>query len=111
MTLGCNTGGFRGAFRASLRTDEFVRFREQLGLLYENLDGRAEFQSMERWLSIRVSGDGRGHFEADCEARDDPSFGNALRFTLHFDQTELPVILRGLAALEEAFPVKGSPAA
>ena len=105
-----SVGGFRARFIASLRTEEFATFRQQLEPLFESLSGKATFSSMEDWLVIEVSGDGLGHFRADCEARDEAGIGNSLKFTLSFDQTELSSILQGLRAIEDAFPVLGDPA-
>ncbi|WP_394844908.1 hypothetical protein LZC95_48665 [Pendulispora brunnea] len=102
-------GGFRGSMNADLRAEEFVEFRDALGALHRRLAGTATFQTMERWLTIKVVGDGRGHFEADCELRDAPGTGNRLHCTLGFDQTELPLMLRGLDAIVDAFPVVGRP--
>jgi hypothetical protein len=102
-------GGFRGRFDAQLRADEFARFREQLRPLYEKLVGRAVFDPMEPWMRIEVDGDGKGHFRATCRATDQVGVGNTLSFTIDFDQTELPEILKGLDAVCEAFPVVGTP--
>jgi hypothetical protein len=102
-------GGFRGSYEAMLRTEEFVRFRDHLGQLYGKLTGAAAFETMEHWLAIRVEGDGRGHFTAKCEARDQPGMGNKLLFDLTFDQTELPLLLRDLNELTRAYPVRGKP--
>jgi hypothetical protein len=100
-------GLFRGSFEAQLRAEEFLRFRDQLRPLYEKLTGRAVFDPMEPWLRIEVEGDGKGHFHASCKADDQPGIGNKLAFGIDFDQTELPVILKGLDAICEAFPVVG----
>ena len=93
---------------AALRAEEFVGFRSQLEPLCGNLLGTASFASMEEWLSIAVSGDGLGHFKAECWARDEAGIGNCLTFQLAFDQTEVPSIILGLRAIEEAFPVLGT---
>jgi hypothetical protein len=102
-------GSFSGSFPAALRADEFVQFRDQLRPLYEKLTGRAVFDPMEPWLRIEVEGDGKGRFHAACKAFDRLGTGNALTFTIDFDQTELPASLKGLDAICEAFPVVGSP--
>jgi hypothetical protein len=102
-------GGFRGCFDAQLRSDEFVRFRDQLRPLYEKLVGRAVFDPTEPWLRIEIEGDGKGHFHATCRATDQVGLGNTLSFTVDFDQTELPEILNGLEAVCSAFPVFGAP--
>jgi hypothetical protein len=101
-------GGFRGELAGSLRADEFVRLRDQLRLLFDDLAGTASFKTMEDWLMIEVVGDGKGHFHATCIAVDVPT-ASRLTFTIDFDQTELPDIVRGLDAVCEAFPVLGKP--
>ncbi len=63
-------GGFRGSVGGDLRTEELARFLAQLGRLQESLRGTAEFATMEEWLSLRVSGDGKGHMEFRCVIRD-----------------------------------------
>jgi hypothetical protein len=102
-------GAFRGEFEAQLRAEEFVCFREELRQLYDSLTRSAVFKPMEPWLLIDIEGDGKGHFLARCEAWDQLGIGNKLAFTIDFDQTELPEILRGLDAIRDAFPVVGKP--
>lgn len=108
-TVRIRVGAFRGEYEALLRTDEIARLRSGLAELHTELKGAASFESMEEWLRMTVDGDGRGHFVAKCEARDQAGTGNMLRFELRFDQTELPPILASLDAALAAFPVKGSP--
>jgi hypothetical protein len=100
-------GSFRGAYDASLRAEELARFRDQLRPLYRALAGRATFETTECCLGIQVEGDGKGHFHAKCFAVDVPGTGNRLTFTLDFDQTELPYVLRELDTICDAFPVVG----
>jgi hypothetical protein len=101
-------GAFRGRYFACLRVDELIRFRDQLTVLYDTLDGHAEFQSIESWLAIRVKGDGLGHFVVDVEARDDAGTGNRLNFSLSFDQTRIPEIIDRLHRITERFPSVGN---
>jgi hypothetical protein len=96
-------GGFRGELAGSLRADEFVRLRDQLRLLFDDLAGTASFKTMEDWLMIEVVGDGKGHFHAICIVVHVPT-ANRLAFGIDFDQTELPAIVGGLDAVCEAFP-------
>lgn len=100
-------GGFHANITASLRTDEFFRFKEELSRLYSTLKGQASFSSMEEWLTIHVEGDGLGHFEAECVTMDEVGTGNRLQFRLDFNQTELPGIVKGLEGILQAFPVRG----
>ena len=98
--------GFSGHLRASLRADEFQRFKDQLAKLYTDLKGSAEFTSLEHWLTIQVDGDGLGHFEAECQAMDQAGKGNLLEFRLNFDQTDIPAIVKGLEQILQTFPVR-----
>lgn len=101
-------GAFRAQFVATLRVDEFADFRDQLVTLYDALDGEATFDSMEEWLRIRFRGDGLGHFNVECQARDAAGTGNMLTFLLNCDQTQLPAILQGLQRVIERFPIIGT---
>jgi hypothetical protein len=107
-TVRIRVGAFRAEYEALLRVDEFASFRAQLGTLHTKLNGAATFDTMEHWLRIDVEADGRGHFLAQCEARDEAGVGNTLRFELAFDQTELPPTLAALDSVLAAFPVRGS---
>lgn len=103
-------GAFRGSCTACLTSDEFARFLDELEPLYESLAGKAEFTSMEEWLSVEITVEDRlGHLRATCTVRDEPGIGNVLHFDLTLDQTDLPPILKGLRAICAAFPVAGSP--
>lgn len=99
---------FRAFYLACLRVDELIRFRDQLTALYQTLDGHAEFTTLDDWLSIDIVGDGLGHFATKCKARDDVGFGNSLRFSLHFDQTQIPEIVNGLNQTIDRFPLIGN---
>ena len=54
-------GGFRGAFRSNLRSEEFRTFLDELEGLSRTLQGTASFAAMERQLALSLSGDGKGH--------------------------------------------------
>lgn len=100
---------FRANVPASLWTTDFVQFREGLRHVHANLAGQCRFDTLEHWLTIDVTGDGRGHFEALCTLRDDPNFSTLFKFQLDFDQTELPAMIRALDRIVELFPVVGAP--
>ena len=103
-----NAGAFQGAYIACLRCEEFLAFRNSLIQLYSKLSGEADFKSMEDWLNVKIIGDGLGHFEAKCKARDTLGSDSRLEFSLLLDQTQMPEIIRGLENILEKFPVKGS---
>jgi hypothetical protein len=102
-------GGFRGEYVACLRTEEFRSFRQDLERLYRDLPGRGAFRSMEEWLTVEVSGDGRGHFTGTARFRDRAGDGNLLECVLEFDQSDVPAMVQQLSAIESAFPVIGDP--
>jgi hypothetical protein len=102
-------GGFRGSVGGDLRADELLQFHGQFALLQESLRGAAEFETMEGWLSIRVTGDDQGHMEFRCVIRDQPGIGNTLECTLVTDQTFTRATAAGLAAAVQAFPIIGEP--
>jgi len=58
---------------------------------------------------LNIQGDGRGHFLAKCEARDQPGIGNTPRFELTFDQTELPPVLTALDEVLSGVPRQRQP--
>ncbi|MBI1824537.1 MAG: hypothetical protein HY200_09465 [Nitrospirae bacterium] len=102
-------GGFAGKIVASLRTDEFYRFYQELTSLYITIPGKASFLSMDDGLEIRMKGDGKGNFRADCEAKDPSGAGSLLKFRLLLDYTHIPDILRDLEEILKKFPVIGKP--
>lgn len=51
------------ALPPALRSEELLRLREGLELVYESLEGEATLESMEDWLHLTCRGDGRGHVE------------------------------------------------
>jgi hypothetical protein len=100
-------GGFRGEYGASLRAEEFVAFRRDLETLYDALHGQGGFHSMEEWVDLNVTGDGRGHFRGTCRLRDEAGIGNLLECQVEFDQSDIPAMLKGLRRIERKFPVLG----
>ncbi len=103
-------GGFSGRYRAYLRAEELKSFRNAVASLYSLDSKEARFETMEGQLRINIVGDNLGHFEAECEALDQVGSGNRLSFSLSFDQTYLPGILKGLDTVVRECPVVGQPA-
>jgi hypothetical protein len=98
-------GAFSGHLDCSLRADELERFHQQVEHLNQRLESEAELTTMEGWLTLRLTGDGRGHVAANCHLCDDPVDGNTLNCHLAMDQTILPPLLRQLAKVLETYPV------
>ncbi len=101
-------GGFHGAFRADLRSDEFLAFSRTMDDLAVALDSVATFSTMEQQLSVLLAGDGRGHVRVEGSASDTAGSGNRLHFSFEIDQTYLKQIQRDLEVILEAFPVVGT---
>jgi hypothetical protein len=100
-------GGFRGSIEGDIRAEELAAFYGQLAQLQDSLQGVAEFDTLEDWLSIRATGDGIGHIEMRCVVLDQPGIGNKLEFTLASDQTFAKEAVGQLAEATKAFPVVG----
>ena len=106
--IAVSAGGFSGTARATILTDELVRFAEQLHLLYDRLTGSAAFSTLEGQLSLTLVGDGRGHIRLTGDVSDQPGVGNQLSFTLDFDQSQLQQSIRELDAVITAFPIRSA---
>jgi len=104
-----DAGSFQARYGAYLRVEELKDFRDAVARLYSFDSKEAKFQTMEEQLHINITGNGLGHFTAECEALDQAGIGNRLVFSLEFDQTEIPEILKGLDATVREYPVKGDP--
>jgi hypothetical protein len=100
-------GGFRGGFEASLRSEEFQAFLEELENLVDTLESTAAFSTMEGQLAFSLTGDGVGHIHLTGEAQDLPG-GNRLHFEFEVDQTCLAEIRRSVERVLTAFPVTGA---
>jgi hypothetical protein len=57
-----SVGGFRAEYTACLHAEELASFGRDLDRLYRELQGRGGLKSMEDWVTMEVTGDGRGHF-------------------------------------------------
>lgn len=106
------SGAFRGNYRAALRAEEFVHFRDQLERLNDDSEAPpAEFESMEPWLRFSVHrSDRHGHMRVSGRAQTEPFFDshNIFYFVLELEQGLLSGTLDELEKLIEDFPVVGS---
>jgi len=105
------SGAFTGdiSHDVHLRVDEFKSFFEEVDDLYKSLKGTAKYSSLEQWIQLEISGDGRGHMLAKGCVIDKHIEGNKLNFSIHFDQTALPKTLIGLRDLLSQYPLIGQP--
>ena len=103
-------GKFRGTIGASLRADELQRFREALKKLHALLDGEAVLESMENWLTLKITAEPSGRLVITGRVADRLGDGNRLTFWIEgVDQSYLPAMVDALGEIETYFPVLGSP--
>ena len=108
-TISIRAGAFAGSFDAALMTCDFPPFRRQLERLYEMLDSTATFDTIERQLRMKFTGNGRGGIVIHGVAGDRAADGNVLRFQFCIDQTFLPTIISDLQYIEAEFPSRVHP--
>ncbi|MEV0826336.1 WapI family immunity protein [Nonomuraea rubra] len=103
-------GGFTAWINAGLRADELRDFRVALERVYAEVKGSATLSTMEGWIELTVECHPRGSLSISGTVVDDPGMGNTLHFEIDgLDQTDLPPLVDALVAVEERFPVLGSP--
>jgi hypothetical protein len=103
-------GQFSGTVSASLRAEELQAFRDGLEKLYATLQGEALLESMEEWLTLRVTATSSGRLYVTGRLTDRPGDGNQLLFDIDsLDQSYLPAILENLDEVRTFFPVLGTP--
>lgn len=95
-TLEVSVGPWNGCCKASFRRGELRGFAAKVEGLYKDLTGTAELATTEPYLEIKLSGDGKGHFEVKGRARESFTDEAYLAFDFAIDQTELPAIARDL---------------
>jgi hypothetical protein len=100
-------GAFRGSLSNVIRTEDLARFHPQLVDLHRSLIGEASFDTLDDWLEVTLTGDGRGHIEVRAQLCDNPIGGNLLEFRLSHDQTYLTSLIEQVRAALAAFPVVG----
>lgn len=104
-TIEFAVGGFHGWYRGSCDTELFagdlLELRPQLARLYSFEANQAMYSPTLGDVTFEIMGDGHGNFEATCKARSDE---NSIQFTLRFDQTEIPRMMRELDSIIGAYP-------
>ncbi len=84
-----SVGGFKGEVEIYMSVSDMIRFKEQLKPVYENLEGVAEFNTLEGQLGIKIEVDKLGHVLASGFIIDDLVNSNRLDFSISYDQTLL----------------------
>ena len=99
-------GAFSGQFTADFMTTDFELFKRGIKNLDKDFKGTAKLEPLEGQLVLDIIGDGLGHFEVKCSAKDQTGYGGTLSFSLSFDQTELTRLINELDKITKAFPIK-----
>ena len=103
-------GPYRGGERFTIETQELEDLRTEFARLYKELGGGFEFEPIEPHVSLKVNGDGLGHFRVRCQLNAEPLLvGPALSYEISLDQTEIPSIVAALDALVALFPRRSRP--
>jgi len=93
-------GVWSGRFTASFLSGELSSFGSEVRQLHGELSGCAELRPAEPFLTLRLSGDGRGHITLDGVAQNPLSTGTRLVFRFELDQTQLLAIADALTAAD-----------
>jgi hypothetical protein len=102
-------GGFRAAFSADMRSEEFQAFMDQILELERTVDGAATFATIEGQVALSLSADSNGRVRVAGEALDSPGDGNRLTFHFEIDRPDLSQISRAIGHLLAAYPVVEAP--
>jgi hypothetical protein len=97
------SGAFGGQYNADLMRYDFEHLKQSLINLDNDFKGTAILEPLEEQLTLKITGDGLGHFETECTAMDQPGCGAQLSFTLNFDQTELKRLINELEKIINEF--------
>ncbi len=81
--------GFKAEVEISMLISDMIRFKDQLEPVYQNLRGKAEFNTLEGQLYILIEPDNLGHIEATGYLLGNVYLDNKLSFEIQFDQTLL----------------------
>lgn len=103
-------GGWEGAVRVSLTTEDFVLFCQDLQHVLEGTATTATFDTMEEVLALRVEETRTGICRITGTVRDRSSPQIEFLFVLDSDQSYLRSALVGLQQVVATFPVRGTAA-
>lgn len=99
-------GSFSGQYEATMLASEFEYLQKGFSLLYDNLHGGLEFTDLEHNVTLKINGDGLGHFATEVTANyNNGEAYSRLTFEINFDQSYIKPILAQLDRLTKEFPV------
>ena len=83
-------GGFFGKAHLFLTLSDIIKFKNQIEVLYNKIEGIAQLKTIEDQVELKIEGEGSGHMKLTGFLKDNVSFGNKLHFEIEFDQSFLP---------------------
>jgi hypothetical protein len=93
-------GPWRGGIKVAFYADELARFAEAIRTLYSDLRGKAELKPFDCRFALAFTGNGRGEITVAGHAGSDFVTDTELHFQFLIDQTFLPRIADGIAAVK-----------
>ncbi|MBK9121534.1 MAG: hypothetical protein IPM16_00235 [Chloroflexi bacterium] len=99
--------GLSGKLTGVLRSEEILRFGEQLQHGYETLSGEVTFTTMEGWIEFVVRFLRAGSVVVEGVVTPDLALRSRLQFDLGLDQSYLPAVLAQIRQVVKRFPVVG----
>jgi hypothetical protein len=94
-----SVSGFCGRIQPWVEAADFEIFTEQLRVLYDSLQGKADFSPREEQFTLKVESKSGGHIEITGVAWSKATFENKLEYVLELDQSFLSTPLRELESL------------
>jgi len=109
-SVSVRAGHFAGSYRAMFHREDVVALQQGFKRLDERFESGFEFVPTEPWLTMAISGDRLGHLTARCIARDNvgEEIPRTLQFTVVFDQSYLPELIKQVNYVLSRFPEQTS---
>ncbi|MGV6943515.1 WapI family immunity protein [Sphingobacterium kyonggiense] len=102
------SGSFMGCYKADLTTFDFKNLKENLSILYNNLNEEIIFKDLEGYLELIFKGDNTGNFTIQITCNDRPGiYSTELKFEMTFDQTYIKPLVMVLENITALFPIVG----
>lgn len=105
-TIRISCGALGGVFNASLTTQDFALFAQELSQLLRDLKGKAAFQTDEEHIQFDVEMTGLGRAVVTGVAKSIGQAKSSLTFSFQTDQTYLTRTMSSLAQVVDQFPVQ-----
>jgi hypothetical protein len=90
-----------------IRSTEILGFLNEIRVLYDELNGRAELSCLEPELGISMEGNGRGGVSVIVNLTPD-HLTQRHKFEFGVDQTYLQPLIASCEAILEQYPVRGA---